>query len=131
MIRFSKVLEGSVTLCGQALEAAGRAERESAVADLSGLLYGKPKLEAAVQGIRKAHSIIRRTGLVGERAKIEAVGLALGLSRDRIDLASRIYSLRNAEGLAHFGSGKLQRSDLNDARSAAHSYLTAYLRHAK
>jgi hypothetical protein len=131
VIRFTKILEGVANAMRPgkgSLRTAARAERETAVRSLSELLNRNPRLNAALDAIRIAHAVIRRTGLESEWARIELAGLALGLSRSEIALARRTYTKRNAEGLAHFGRGEVEGSDVDAARGAAHAYLTSYLR---
>ena len=130
VIRFTTILEGvgNAMRPGKALSAEARDQRESAIEQLASVLNGHPRLDDAVQAVRDTHSIIRRTGLESEWARIESAGVALGVPAGNIQLASRAYRQRSAEGLAHFGYGDVQPSDVDSARSAARSYLTAYLR---
>lgn len=130
IIRFTRVLEGvgDAMRPGKAeLVEAARAERALAVGHLTKVLLGQPVLNDAVDAIREAHSTIRRTGMEAEWAKILSAGVALGLSTDDIGLASAVYKLRSGRGLAHFGTGDVERHDVDDARRAAYVYLTAYL----
>jgi len=131
VIRFTKVLEGvgdAMRPGKPALGAEAQTERKSAIDDLATVLNRKPELDEAMQAVRNANSIIRSTGLESEWAKIASAGVALGLPAGDIELASRAYKQRSAEGLAHFGFGDVKQSDVDSARRAAHSYLTVYLR---